>query len=193
MRSTICQCPAFLLAAFASASVLAAEPPGSQYAGQERRSIKALSEEETAALLSGQGSGFAKAAELNGYPGPAHVLELATRLGLGPDQLAATQALMSAHRRRAQQIGAELVAAEKDLDALFAERLAGTAAVDQATQKVALLQGQLRAEHLKTHLLANAILTPAQVEQYSRLRGYGSTPGTPVGGDAAPARVHKHH
>jgi Spy/CpxP family protein refolding chaperone len=100
---------------------------------------------------------------------------------------------MSAHRRRAQRIGAELVAAEKDLDALFAERVAGTASVDQATQKVAVLQGQLRAEHLKTHLLANAILTPAQVEQYSRLRGYGLTPGTPVNGDAAPAPVHKHH
>ena len=79
------------------------------------------------------------------------------------------------------------------LDALFAERQAATASVDQATQKVALLQGQLRAEHLKTHLLENAILTPAQVEQYARLRGYGSTPGTPVGGDAAPAPVHKHH
>ena len=184
---------AFLLAFLVSSSVLAAEPLLSHYAGQESRRIKALSEEETAALLSGQGSGFAKAAELNGYPGPAHVLELATTLGLGANQLAATETLMSAHRRRAQRIGAGLVAAEKDLDTLFAERMAGAASVDQATQKVAVLQGQLRAEHLKTHLLANAILTPAQVEQYSRLRGYGSTPGTPVNGDAAPAPVHKHH
>jgi hypothetical protein len=194
MRPTFCQYPAFVLAAFASASVLAAEPPGSQYAGEERRSIKALSEDETAALLSGQGSGFAKAAELNGYPGPAHVLELAIKLGLAPDQLAATQALMSAHRRRAQQIGAELVAAEKDLDALFAERLAGTASVDQATLKVAVLQGRLRAEHLKTHLLEHAILTPAQVEQYARLRGYEPTPGiaSPAAGDAA-STGHKHH
>ena len=138
MRSTIRQyrTHAFLLGILASLGVLAAEPLTSQYAGQETRSIKALSHEETAALLSGQGSGFAKAAELNGYPGPAHVLELATRLGLDSDQLAATQALMSAHRRRAQRIGAELVAAERNLDALFAERQARTASVDQATQKV---------------------------------------------------------
>ena len=186
---------AFVLGLLASGTVLAAEPPVGQYAGQQTRSIKALSDEETAALLSGQGSGFAKAAELNGYPGPAHVLELATRLGLDPDQLAATQALMSEHRRRAQQIGAELVSAEKDLDALFAERHAATASVDQVTRKVALLQGQLRAEHLKTHLLENAILTPAQVEQYARLRGYESTPGigSPAAGDASPSAAHKHH
>jgi hypothetical protein len=38
-------------------------------------------------LLSGQGSGFAKPAELNGYPGPAHVLELAGPLGLDAPQL----------------------------------------------------------------------------------------------------------
>ena len=195
MRSTIRQyrTHAFLLGILASLGVLAAEPLTSQYAGQETRSIKALSHEETAALLSGQGSGFAKAAELNGYPGPAHVLELATRLGLDSDQLAATQALMSAHRRRAQRIGAELVAAERNLDALFASRQARTASVDQATQEVAVLQGQLRAEHLNTHLLEHEILTPAQVEQYSRLRGYGPTPGTPVDGVAAPASVHKHH
>jgi len=196
MRSTIRQyrTHAFLLGILASLGVLAAEPLTSQYAGQETRSIKALSHEETAALLSGQGSGFAKAAELNGYPGPAHVLELATRLGLDSDQLAATQALMSAHRRRAQRIGAELVAAERNLDALFAERQARTASVDQATQKVAVLQGQLRAEHLNTHLLENEILTPAQVEQYSRLRGYESPSGTPrpTAGDAA-STGHKHH
>ena len=184
---------AFLLAFLVSASVLAAEPLLSHYAGQEARRIKALSEEETAALLSGQGSGFAKAAELNGYPGPAHVLELATKLGLGPDQLAATQALMSAHRGRAQQIGAELVAAEKGLDRLFAEGQAGTVSVDQATQKVAVLQGQLRSEHLKTHLLEKAILTPAQVEQYARLRGYGSTSGIASPAGDAEAMGHKHH
>ena len=43
--------------------------PTSSYAGQEIRDIKALSPEDTAALLAGKGMGLAKAAELNGYPG----------------------------------------------------------------------------------------------------------------------------
>jgi len=52
MRSTIRQyrTHAFLLGILASLGVLAAEPLTSQYAGQETRSIKALSHEETAAL-----------------------------------------------------------------------------------------------------------------------------------------------
>ena len=55
---------------------------GSPYAGQVNAPIKALTAEEQAALLDGQGAGFAKAAELNGYPGPKHVLELSAQLGL---------------------------------------------------------------------------------------------------------------
>jgi hypothetical protein len=39
--------------------------------------------------------GMAKAAELNGYPGPAHVLSLATQLGLTPDQHQQVTAILS--------------------------------------------------------------------------------------------------
>jgi hypothetical protein len=52
----------------------------SPYTGQERREIKALSNEEIDRYLSGDGMGLAKAAELNHYPGPRHVLELADQL-----------------------------------------------------------------------------------------------------------------
>ena len=40
------------------------------YAGQQTRAIKALSDDDIAALRAGEGMGMAKAAELNGYPGP---------------------------------------------------------------------------------------------------------------------------
>jgi hypothetical protein len=66
---------------------LAAEMPVTPYAGQQARQVKALSDEDIAALRNGEGMGMAKAAELNGYPGPTHVLGLATQLGLTPDQL----------------------------------------------------------------------------------------------------------
>ena len=48
----------------------------SPYAGQEVRRIKSLSAERVADLLAGRGAGYAKAAELNGVPGPVHVLEV---------------------------------------------------------------------------------------------------------------------
>ena len=61
------------------ASVQAQHQP---YAGDAGREIKALSPEEVKDLLSGAGMGYAKAAELNHFPGPAHVIELADKLGV---------------------------------------------------------------------------------------------------------------
>src|ERR1700737_1781125 len=52
------------------------------YAGFEVRPIKALSDQQIADLRAGRGMGLALAAELNGYPGPLHVLELADQLQL---------------------------------------------------------------------------------------------------------------
>ncbi len=63
------------------------------YAGLEARPIKALSGEQIADLKAGRGMGLALPAELNGYPGPLHVLELADALALTADQRARTQAL----------------------------------------------------------------------------------------------------
>src|SRR3979490_2736187 len=64
-----------------------------QYAGEQTRAIKALSNEDIAALLKGEGMGLAKAAELNGYPGPVHVLMLAKELKLTENQRQQIQAV----------------------------------------------------------------------------------------------------
>ncbi len=144
----------------------------SPYAGQEQRAIKSMSEQEVTGLLAGAGAGFARAAELNGYPGPMHVLELADRLALTADQRAATQSLMTQHKTRARTIGEQLVDAERDLDKLFAQRAADVVAVDAATRRVGLLQADLRAEHLKTHVAQTSLLNSDQIRMYSVLRGY---------------------
>ena len=131
----------------------------SPYAGQEQRAIKSMSEQEVAGLLNGAGAGFARAAELNGYPGPMHVLELADQLALSAEQRAATQALMTQHKTRARTMGEQLVNAERDLDKLFVQRTADAGAVDTATRRVGLLQADLRAEHLKTHVAQTALMS----------------------------------
>jgi hypothetical protein len=63
------------------------------YAGMQTRPIKALSEQQVADLQAGRGMGLALAAELNGYPGPAHVLRYSynsnagrTRIFLGVNE-----------------------------------------------------------------------------------------------------------
>ena len=58
------------------------------YAGLEKRTIKALSEQQLAYLRAGRGISLALAAELNGYPGPKHVLEHADALNLAANQRA---------------------------------------------------------------------------------------------------------
>ena len=63
------------------------------YAGLQTRSIKALSAEQIADLKAGRGMSLALAAELNGYPGPRHVMELGEQLGLTDRQRADVQRL----------------------------------------------------------------------------------------------------
>lgn len=146
----------------------------SPYVGQQSRDIKALSEEEARGYVEGAGMGFAKAAELNGYPGPAHVLENAAALGLTPEQRRAIDFVMQAHKAEARALGAELLRRERELDALFATRQATAAAIDTKTFEIGLVQAKLRASHLKAHTATTALLTPEQIDRYNRSRGYAA-------------------
>jgi heavy-metal resistance protein len=150
-----------------------AQTTTSPYAGQEGRPVKALSAGETAAYLEGQGHGFAKAAELNHYPGPKHVLELAGPLGLTGEQRARVQAAFDAMHAEAVRLGREVVAAERSLDAVFAAGGATPASVSEGVARIARLQGELRGVHLLAHLETKSALGPEQVARYDRLRGYG--------------------
>jgi Spy/CpxP family protein refolding chaperone len=144
------------------------------YAGQQARAIKALSQEEIDGYLDGAGLGFAKAAELNGYPGPMHSLEHAGALSLTAAQKDSLQALMHRHKEEARRLGAEVVRLEKELDALFATRAATPEAIESKVAQIAAAQGRVRASHLKTHLKTAELLSPAQIERYKAVRGYGS-------------------
>jgi hypothetical protein len=149
------------------------------YAGLHGRAVKALSDEQVADLKAGRGMGLALAAELNGYPGPVHVLELATALGLSDEQRARAAGLSAAMKREAVPLGERLIVAETALDRQFAERTITAASLGEATRIIAALQGELRLAHLKYHLETLALLTPEQTAQYSTLRGYGGDQHTP--------------
>ncbi|MFW5927354.1 MAG: hypothetical protein ACOCSR_04815 [Wenzhouxiangella sp.] len=144
----------------------------SPYAGEQERRIKALSEQRVAGLKSGRGLGYAKAAELNGYPGPMHVLKLADELDLDDDQRRRTQALFETMRERASALGAELVAAEAELDEAFADGGISRQRLAELVSKSARIEGQLRQTHLQAHLEQAELLDEAQIETYVRLRGY---------------------
>lgn len=163
----------FMCLAFALALLPVSDAAESPYVDQADAVIKALTAEETAALRDGQGMGFAKAAELNGYPGPKHVLEMAERLGLSDEQRAATQLLFERMRAAARAEGAALIEAERALDAMYASKSATAVGVNAQLARIEALRAKLRGVHLNAHLDQAAILTRHQVMVYGQLRGYG--------------------
>jgi hypothetical protein len=148
------------------------DEPDRPYAGQQGRDISTLSDDDVAALLDGEGFGYALPAELNSYPGPAHVLDLADELNIDDDQLAQITQIERAMRTAARDLGDQLVAAEWALDEAFRN---GTAAddLDDLTSQSAAVEADLRAVHLQAHVETTDLLDTEQIETYNRLRGYG--------------------
>ena len=163
------------LALFASG---AAAQHHSPYAQVKDRTIKALSDQQIADLKAGRGMGLALPAELNGYPGPIHVLELAEEMGLSAEQRQRTKDLFNSMKGEAVPLGDKLIEGEAKLERLFATREITPAALTRATQDIARLQAALRETHLKYHLSMVDLLTPAQVTRYRELRGYQPTAGS---------------
>jgi Spy/CpxP family protein refolding chaperone len=173
-----------VLAAALVPAFAAADTPR-PYAGFDARSIKALSEQQVSDLRAGRGMGFALAAELNGYPGPVHVLELADKIGLDAAQRAKMQTLFDAMKAEAVPLGEKLIAQEAALDNKFSSRSVTVASLSDALSEIGRTQAALRNTHLKYHLETRALLSARQIALYQTLRGYGGGHGSHGGG-------HKH-
>ena len=157
------------------AAVRAAPAQESPYVDRVSSTIKALTTEQMAGYLAGDGMGFALAAELNGYPGPRHVLELADSLGLSDDRRATIQGLFDDMNETARRLGGTIVRLEAGLDSAFAERRMTSTLLAERLTEIAELQGRLRFAHLDAHLAVTALLSADEVRVYQHLRGYGAT------------------
>ena len=117
---------------------------------------------------------LARAAELNRYPGPMHVLELAQPLQLTPSQREATTQLLTQHKAQVRQLGAQLVEAERAMNQAFASGNLSAPQLSAMMQRIGTVQTAIRESHLQAHLAQTALLSPSQITQYSVLRGYGN-------------------
>jgi len=154
------------------------------YAGLEQRPAKALSDQQIDDLRAGRGMGLALAAELNGYPGPSHVLELGDSLDLTPGQRLEVKRLFDAMKQETVPLGNKLITQERELDDLFSARIVTSETLKATIAAISETQGQLRESHLKYHLSTAALLNPGQMQRYAELRGY-QRPDSSGG--------HKHH
>ncbi|NNF03561.1 MAG: hypothetical protein HKN17_03760 [Rhodothermales bacterium] len=180
MRITVV---AFLLFGLHPGSALLAQDHDagveSPYAGFEQRDIASLSDDDLTELLAGGGWGFALPAELNGLPGPRHVLDMADDMNLSADQQSRVQTLFETMRSRAVELGGEFVHRERALDAWFEGVASGIARPDadelaRLVDAAGDIRSELRFAHLGAHLKMLDILSPEQVAAYNRLRGYDS-------------------
>jgi hypothetical protein len=182
-----------IFGAFLSLAATAQHHGHSPYAGMERREIKSLSDADIADLRRGAGWGLALSAELNGMPGPAHVLELKDRLGLSPAQIASIEAIFLAMQTEARAAGESFIAAEAAIEGAFRQ---GNLTEDRLRSLVAAAaeaRANLRFIHLSRHLQTPALLTADQIARYNELRGYtASDPckNIPQGHDPAMWRRH---
>ena len=164
----------------------AADSVPSPYAGEESRAVKSLSPEDIAELRRGGGWGLAKAAELNGMPGPFHLLELKDDIPLTREQVTAITAIHERMREAAVAEGEHFIAAERSLEDAFRAGTVTEKSLRPLLADIARSRARLRFIHLSAHLETPALLTDEQIARYDALRGYGAHgDGTTHGGHAA--------
>ncbi len=187
---------AALVVALAASAAQGADRPNhahSKYAGQETREIKSLSPDDIAELRRGGGWGLAKAAELNGLPGPAHLLEMKDAIALDAAQVAAVTAVYTAMNSRAIELGEKLIGLERDLESQFHNRTVSDASLRASLDAIAETRKELRYTHLVAHLNTPKILSEDQIKAYNAKRGYANPDpcaNIPQGHDAGMWRKH---
>jgi hypothetical protein len=144
----------------------------SPYAGFEDREIKSLSQNDLEELRRGGGWGLALPAELNGVPGPAHVLELSDQIPLRGEQKEAIEARFESMREQAIEVGERLIEAERAIEQAFAERSLNKEGLRQLLAAAEEARVELRFVHLAAYLDTLPILDDEQVAHYNQLRGY---------------------
>jgi Spy/CpxP family protein refolding chaperone len=158
----------------AHTSITTAPKQTASYAGEEQLPIKAMPDDMIDGYQNGRGMGLAKAAELNHYPGPMHILQLKDKLRLLPDQVTSIQVVFDRMHNQAVHLGKSLIEQEQMLDDTFKATTADSVTVQQLTAHIGELQAKIRFAHLNAHITAQKILTKEQIALYDKERGYVS-------------------
>ena len=146
----------------------------SPYADLVVDSATTLPLDDVESLRGGEGMGLALVAELNHYPGPRHLLELADMVGLDDARRQQIESLREEMNRQAVAKGAEVLSAEARLSAAFRAGTATAEGVSALTVEIGRLRGELRGIHLAAHVASRALLTEEEVRAYDEHRGYAT-------------------
>ncbi len=156
-----------LTAVFGCAALAVAAPQ--QHTSSEMQHHHSCLEEEHSSIERGEGFGMAMAADHNGYPGPRHVLDMASALRLTAEQRASMEKVFAGMHEKAVARGKELFEAEARLEQMFRDARP-EADLREQSFRIDSIHAELRWIHLSAHLAAQKILTPEQIATYTRLR-----------------------
>lgn len=143
--------------------------------------IPGLGADEVAELLEGRGMGQARVAEVQGYPGPRHVLDAwgAGTLPLSSEQATRVQEIARAMESAARRVGGLVLDTERELALAFRSGGIDATSLRARVERIAALRGELRTVHLRAHLETRAVLDPAQIARYAELQSHVPDGGTP--------------
>jgi hypothetical protein len=80
-------------------------------------------------------------------------------------------------KKKAAELGNELVEKEAALDESFASGSVTPAALKEMIDEISGLEGQIRFAHLEAHLQQKDVLDEHQAQKYDSLRGYENHSG----------------
>ncbi len=147
----------------------------SPYMGEETRGIKSLSQDDINGLKKGAGTpfgGMAKLAELNGYPGPKHVLDLTLQLELNEIQIEQIDNIYQNMKFEAVILGEKIITVESQLNKKFSDGSINENHLQEKIHESAEYYAELRNVHLQSHILMMTVLSSDQIQKYGELRGY---------------------
>jgi hypothetical protein len=143
--------------------------------------IPGLGADEVAELLEGRGMGQARVADVQGYPGPRHVLDAwgAGALPLSAGQATRIQEIARTMASEARRVGRLVLDTERELALAFRGGGIDAVSLRPRVERIAALRGELRTVHLRAHIETRAVLDPAQIARYTELRGHAPDGGAP--------------
>lgn len=121
--------------------------------------------------------------ERNLFPAPQSLLTMADVLDLDETQRQRLRQMQYEMDTEVTALGRRVLVEERRLDRAFVENNIEATRVDALAQKIASLQGRIRASRLRNHLAARDVLTPEQLLAFAALRGYDPAPQVSDRGD----------
>lgn len=117
-------------------------------------------------------SGDVRNAERNLFPSPETALQMADHLALDQSQRQRLRNLQQAADGEVLALARRIAAEEQRLDRAFAEDNIDLNRIDTITGNIGVMQAELRAARLRSHLATRRLLTADQVLRFAEINGF---------------------